>query len=200
MGSGILSRSPPNRLIWYAPNELCVSVFRSHRKCLVNLFWLNATIQLSWGTFHCRRRRWQLYKYIYIRYSERLREQPVMTGSVVFGHLGSSFTWIKIHLWRHSVVLALHYFPGMACYRSATLLEVMESWSLWNMFFSRDTDRCQVVFLKYINTSCFSMNKKNRWRQLVSNPCRLRRVLLPSPPLYHLCYFGSEGAAFISDI
>ena len=40
----------------------------------------------------------------------------------------------KIHLWRHSIVLALHYFQGMACYRSATLLEVMDTISFWNMF------------------------------------------------------------------
>ena len=37
----------------------------------------------------------------------------------------------KIHLWRHSIVLALHYFQGMACYRSATLLEVMDTRSFF---------------------------------------------------------------------
>ena len=59
-----------------------------------------------------------------------------------------------IHLWRHSVVLALHYFHGMACYQSAILLEVMESWSLWNLFFSRDTDKWS-CYLKYIQLFMF---------------------------------------------
>ena len=34
----------------------------------------------------------------------------------------STLLCFKIHLWRHSIVLALHYFQGMACY-CATLLE-----------------------------------------------------------------------------
>ena len=82
----------------------------------------------------------------------------------------------KIHLWRHSIVLALHYFQGMACYRSATLLEVMDTRSFWIMFVF-----CRVIYLRscisevHSNNSCFSINKKkNRWWQLVSNPRRLR--------------------------
>ena len=58
------------------------------------------------------------------------------------------------HLRRHSIVLALHYFQGMACYRSATLLEVMESWSLETNF-SLETQTGEVVFLKYIQHFMF---------------------------------------------
>ena len=79
----------------------------------------------------------------------------------------------KIHLWRHSIVLALHYFQGMECYRSATLLEVMDTRSFWDMFvFSR------VIYRRssevHSNDSSFSMTKKSRWWQLVSNPRRPR--------------------------
>ena len=81
----------------------------------------------------------------------------------------------KIHLWRHSIVLALHYFQGMACYRSAALLEAMDTRSLWNMFaFSRVIYRRSCISEAHSNNSCFSMNKKSRWWQLVSNPRRLR--------------------------
>ena len=81
----------------------------------------------------------------------------------------------KIHLWRHYIVLALHYFQGMACYRSATLLEVMDTRSFWNMFvFSIVIFRRSCISEVHSNNSCFSMNKKSRWWQLVSNPRRLR--------------------------
>ena len=70
-------------------------------------------------------------------------------------------TIYKIHLWRHSIVLALHYFQGMACYRSATLLEVMDTRSFWNMFvFSRVMYRQSWIPEEHSNNSCFSMNKK----------------------------------------
>ena len=72
------------------------------------------------------------------------------------------FYFSKIHLWRHSIVLALHYFQGMACYRSATLLEVMVSRSFWNMFvFSWVICRWScTIYEVHSNNSCFSMNKK----------------------------------------
>ena len=81
----------------------------------------------------------------------------------------------KIHLWRHSIVLALHYFQGMACYRSATLLEVMDTRSFWNMFvLSRVIYRQSCISEVHSNNSSFSMNKKSRWWQVVSNPRRPR--------------------------
>ena len=49
-------------------------------------------------------------------------------------HLRQLWHASKIHLWRHSIVLALHYFQGMACYRSATLLEVMDTRSSYFCF------------------------------------------------------------------
>ena len=57
--------------------------------------------------------------------------------------------------------------------------------------------------LYFSNTLTFHVSqwiKQNRREQLVSNPRRLRRALLLSPRLYHLCYFGDEGAGLISDI
>ena len=59
----------------------------------------------------------------------------------------------KIHLWRHSIVLALHYFQGMACYRSATLLEVMDTRLFETCLFSLESNTGKVVFLKYIQTN-----------------------------------------------
>ena len=79
----------------------------------------------------------------------------------------------KIHLWRHSIVLALHYFQGMACYRRATLLEVMDTRSFWNMFvFSRVIYRRSCISVVHSSNSYSSRNKKSRWWQLVSNPRR----------------------------
>ena len=75
---------------------------------------------------------------------------------------GTHWPSVKIHLWRHSIVFALHYFQGMACYGSATLLEVLESWSLRNMFFSWDTDRWSCIS-EIHSTFHISQWKKNRW-------------------------------------
>ena len=78
-----------------------------------------------------------------------------------FFRIGWCWRHNKIHLWRHSIVLALHYFQGMACYRSATLLEVMDTRSFWNMFvFSRVIYRQSCISEEHSNNSCFSMNKK----------------------------------------
>ena len=110
----------------------------------------------------------------------------------------------KIHLWRHSIVLALHYFQGMACYRSATLLEVMDSRSFWNMFvFSwvMISYASEVVFMKSIQTTHAS-----QWIKKVDGYSSSRThavldvVLVLSPPLYQLSYHGAEGDRFISDI
>ena len=118
---------------------------------------------------------------------------------------GDSFKCRKIHLWRHSIVLALHYFQGMACYRSATLLEVMDIRSFWIMFvFSRIIYLRSCISEVHSNNSCFSINKKNRWWQLVSKPTpsktTLDVVLVLSPPLYQLSYHSAEGEGLISDI
>ena len=68
-------------------------------------------------------------------------------------------TICKIHLWRHSIVLALHYFQGMACYRSATLLEVMDTRSFWIMFvFSRVIYLRSCISEVHSNNTCFSIN------------------------------------------
>ena len=67
----------------------------------------------------------------------------------------------KIHLWRHSIVLALHYFQGMACFRSATLLEVMDTRSFWIMFvFTRVIYLRSCICEVHSHNSCFSINKK----------------------------------------
>ena len=65
--------------------------------------------------------------------------KPETKWFLYFDKCSRDFTFIKIHLWRHSFVSAHHYFQEMACYGSATLLEVMESWFLWNQLISRDT-------------------------------------------------------------
>ena len=82
------------------------------------------------------------------------REEPT--------HYTIKLMFNKIHLWRLSIVLALLYFQGMACYRSATLLEVMDtSRSFWNMFvFSRVIYRRSCISEIHSNNSFFSMNKK----------------------------------------
>ena len=121
------------------------------------------------------------------------------------GYVYIVFKSSKIHLWRHSIVLALHYFQGMACYRSATLLEVMDTRSFWIMIvFSRVIYLRSCISEVHSNNSCFSINKKNRWWQLVSNPRRhkttLDVVLVLSPPLYQLSYHSAEGEGLNSDI
>ena len=109
----------------------------------------------------------------------------------------------KIHLWRHSIVLALHYFQGMACYRSATLLEVMDTRSFWNMFvFSRVMFRQSWIPEEHSNNSCFSMNKKKSvvTARLEPTPSIRCGLSFMSPPLYQLSYHSAEGEELISDL
>ena len=76
--------------------------------------------------------------------------------------LFSSQLWdLKSHIWRHSTVLVPDCFHGMTCYRSMTLPEVMEIWSIWNLFFSRDTQRWSWISQIHSSKSCLSMKK---WR------------------------------------
>ena len=111
----------------------------------------------------------------------------------------------KIHLWRQSIVLALHYFQGMACYRSATLLEVMDTRSFWIIFiFSRVIYRRSCISEVHSNNSCFSINKKKSvaTARLEPTPSKttLDVVFVLSPPLYQLSYHSAEGEGLISDI
>ena len=108
----------------------------------------------------------------------------------------------KIHLWRHSIVLALHYFQGMACYRSATLLEVMDTRYFWNMFvFSRVMYRQSWISEEHSNKSCFSMNKKKSMvtARLEPTPSIRCGLSFMSPPLYQLSYHSAEGEGLNSD-
>ena len=114
-------------------------------------------------------------------------------------------SWSKIHLWRHSIVLALHYFQGMACYRIATLLEVMDTRSFWIMFvFSRVIYLRSCISEVHSNNSCFSINKKKSvvTARLEPTPSKttLDLVLVLSPPLYQLSYHSAEGEGLILDI
>ena len=93
----------------------------------------------------------------------------LMISKIFSKHVLSFFLYVgclwrspcKIHLWRHSIVLALHYFQGMACYRSATLLEVMDTRSFWIMIvFSRVIYLRSCISEVHSNNSCFSINKK----------------------------------------
>ena len=76
----------------------------------------------------------------------------------------------------------------------------METWSLWKLFFSRDTDKWSCISEKHSTLHVSQWIKRYRWRQLVSNPRRLTWALLLSPPLYHMHYFRAKGGGFISDI
>ena len=91
-------------------------------------------------------------------------EVSLQNWSVIFiMFMTGGLHWCKIHLWRHSIVLALHYFQGMACYRSTTLLEVMDTRSFWIMFvFSRVVYLRSCISEVHSNNSCFSINKKKK--------------------------------------
>ena len=111
----------------------------------------------------------------------------------------NDYTSNKIHLWRHSIVLALHYFQGMACYRSATLLEVMDTRSFWNMFvFSRVMYRQSCISEEHSNNSCFSMNKKKSvvTARLEPTPSIRCGLSFMSPPLYQLSYHSAEALIY----
>ena len=90
-------------------------------------------------------------------------------------------------------MLALHYFQGMTCYRSATLLGVIGSRYFGNMFvFSRVIYRRSCISDVYSNNSCFSMNKKVEGNSSPRTHAVKERVLVLSTPLYHLSYHSAK--------